>query len=278
MQPQTAPPPETPPPPRQPRQIPWGLITVIALGLVIVFVPGWLTGLLPGIPNPFEEETVDRSGPAVLKSIHDIEELHSATGHYEVIVDLEKDTALPAQVLGERTLFVGVGDVDAVIDLAQLEEDDVEVSDDGRRAVIRLLQPRLDDVALDLDLSYVYDRQEGVLNEIGDLFGGNDTGEREVFLAGERKIRDAAESSPELKRAARENAGARSRRCSRRSASRPSTSATARSSPKPPAGRKGRRPCRRRRAPRRRPGGEICPRRGGAEATSTSVPGASPWS
>ena len=206
MQPQTAPPPETPPPPRQPRQIPWGLITVIALGLVIVFVPGWLTGLLPGIPNPFEEETVDRSGPAVLKSIQDIEELHSATGHYEVIVDLEQDTALPAQVLGERTLFVGVGDVDAVIDLAQLEEDDIEVSDDGRRAVIRLPQPRLADVDLDLDSSYVYDRQEGVLNEIGGLFGGNDTGEREVFLAGERKIRDAAESSPELKRAARENA------------------------------------------------------------------------
>ena len=202
------PPPQAPPPPqpRQPRQIPWGLLTIAAFVLVLIFVPGWLTGLLPGIPNPFEEETVDRSGPAVLKSIRDLEELHSATGHFEVVVDLEQDTALPARVLGERTLFVGVGDVDAVIDLSELDDDAVQVSGDRRRARIRLPQPRLDEVRLDLDSSYVYDRQQGVLNEIGDLFGGNDTGEREVFLTGERKIRDAAESSPELKRAARHNA------------------------------------------------------------------------
>jgi hypothetical protein len=174
--------------------------------LVLLFVPGWLTGLLPGIPNPFEEETVDRSGPAVLKSIRGLEELHSATGHFEVVVDLEQDTALPAPVLGERTLFVGVGDVDAVIDLAELGEGAVQVSDDRRRATIRLPQPRLGDVRLDLDSSYVYDRQQGVLNELGDLFGGNDTGEREVFLAGQRKIEEAAEASPELTRAARLNA------------------------------------------------------------------------
>jgi hypothetical protein len=199
-------PPAPPPPPRRPRDIPWGLITLAAFVAVVILVPGWLTGLLPGIPNPFEEETIDRSGPAVLKSIRGLEELHSATGHFEVVVDLEQDTALPAAVLGERTLFVGVGDVDAVIDLSQLGEGAVQVSDDRRRATIRLPQPRLDDVALDLDSSYVYDRQQGVLNEVGDLFGSNETGEREVFLAGQRKIEEAAEASPELKRAARQNA------------------------------------------------------------------------
>jgi hypothetical protein len=201
-----APPPAPPAPPPPRRDIPWGLITLAAFVAVVIFVPGWLTGLLPGIPNPFEEETIDRSGPAVLKSIRGLEELHSATGHFEVVVDLEQDTALPAAVLGERTLFVGVGDVDAVIDLSQLGEGAVQVSDDRRRATIRLPQPRLDDVALDLDSSYVYDRQQGVLNEVGDLFGSNETGEREVFLAGQRKIEEAAEASPELKRAARQNA------------------------------------------------------------------------
>ena len=207
MQTQAPPPaPPAPPPPRQPRDIPWGLITLAAFVALVIFVPGWLTGLLPGIPNPFEEETIDRSGPAVLKSIRGLEELHSATGHFEVVVDLEKDTALPAAVLGERTLFVGVGDVDAVIDLSQLDDGAVQVSDDRRRATIRLPQPRLDDVALYLDSSYVYDRQQGILNEVGDLFGSNETGEREVFLAGQRKIEEAAEASPELKRAARQNA------------------------------------------------------------------------
>jgi hypothetical protein len=191
---------------RRPIQVPWGLLALAATVLVIVFVPSWLTGLIPGIPNPFEEETIDRSGPAVLRSVRELQELHAATGHYEVIVDLEQDTALPDALLGERTLFVGVGDVDAYVDLGDLEEDAVSVSEDGRRARIRLPQPRLDDVSLDLEESYVYDRQQGVLNEIGDLFGDNETSEREVFLAAEGKIRDAAEASPELRRAARESA------------------------------------------------------------------------
>ncbi|MGE5691253.1 MAG: DUF4230 domain-containing protein [Pseudomonadota bacterium] len=191
---------------RRPVNIPWGLIALAAVVLVAVLVPGWLTGLLPSLPNPFAEETIDRSGPAVLRSVRGLEELHSATGHYEVIVDLEQDTALPSQVLGERTLFVGVGDVDALVDLSQLRQDAVEVSDDRRRARILLPQPRLGEVRLDLDRSYVYDRRQGVLNELGDLFGGNDAGEREVFLAGQRKIQAAAESSPQLKQAARTNA------------------------------------------------------------------------
>ena len=191
---------------RRPIDVPWGLIVFGAIVLIALLVPGWLTGLLPSLPNPFEEKTIDRSGPAVLKSIRGLEELHSATGHFEVVVDLEQDTALPRAVLGERTLFVGVGDVDALVDLSELPEDAVQVSEDRRRATITLPQPRLDDVRLDLDRSYVYDRQQGVLNELGDLFGNNDTGEREVYLTAERKIRAAAESSPELTNAARLNA------------------------------------------------------------------------
>ncbi|HSL64001.1 MAG TPA: DUF4230 domain-containing protein, partial [Gaiellaceae bacterium] len=78
--------------------------------------------------------------------------------------------------------------------------------DDRRSATLVLPQPRLAEPRLDLEASYVYDRRQGVLNEIGDLFGSNETGEREVFLAAERKIGDAAEASPELRRAARDSA------------------------------------------------------------------------
>ena len=174
--------------------------------LLGLLVPGWLSGLLPDFPNPFREETVDRSGPAVLKSVRGLQELQAATGHFEVVVDLERDTALPGAILGERTLFVGVGDVDASVDLSQLDGEAVTVSDDRRSATLVLPQPRLAEPRLDLEASYVYDRRQGVLNEIGDLFGSNETGEREVFLAAERKIGDAAEASPELRRAARDSA------------------------------------------------------------------------
>lgn len=199
--------PPAPPPPAPPRRgIPWGLVGLGVVVLLGLLVPGWISGLLPSIPNPFAEKTVDRSGAAVLRSVRGLQELHAATGHFEVVVDLEQDTALPAAVLGERTLFVGVGDVDALVDLSQLGEDAVAVSGDRRSATLVLPQPRLGDPRLDLEASHVYDRRQGVLNELGDLFGGNETSEREVYLAAQRKIGAAAQSSPELRRAARDSA------------------------------------------------------------------------
>src|SRR5215218_6589978 len=117
------PPRQPPPPPEQPprRDIPWGLIVV---GIVVALMAAGVISfrdLLPSFDNPFRAETVDRSGPAVLKSIQDIGEFRAASGHFEVVIDLEKDTSLPSKVLGERILFVAVGSVDAGVDLNQLD-------------------------------------------------------------------------------------------------------------------------------------------------------------
>src|SRR5690242_9303303 len=42
--------------------------------------------------RPLAESTVDRSGPVVLKSIQDLARFQAATGTFQVVVDLEKDT------------------------------------------------------------------------------------------------------------------------------------------------------------------------------------------
>src|SRR5919106_2040867 len=197
-------PPETPqpqppsqPPPR--RDVPWGLIGLVAFVVVALAVPSWLTGLLPGIPNPFASETVDRSGPAVLRSIRDLSELRAASGHFEVIVDLEQDTGLPDEILGERTLFVAVGDVDASVDLGGLGQEAVDVA--GTSVSVTLPAPRLSEPRLDLERSYVYSRERGILNELGDLFRDERNVEREVYLAAEEKIASGAQSAGILRRA-----------------------------------------------------------------------------
>src|SRR6266540_1682528 len=88
------PPPPAPPqyePPRPRREVPWGLIT---LGILIIAVFGgvsWVRGVIPDFHNPFAETTVDRSGPAVLKSIQDLQEYHAATGNFQQIVALFGD-------------------------------------------------------------------------------------------------------------------------------------------------------------------------------------------
>jgi uncharacterized protein DUF4230 len=191
----TAPPPERhqpkPASPPQRRRFPWGLVT---LGLVVaafLYVPGWLIGLLPSLPNPFAERTVDRSQPALLRSIQDLREFRAASGQFEVIVDIERDTALPAAILGERTLFVAAGSVDATVDFGGLDRKDVAVSADRRSATITLPAPQLSKPRLDLQRSYVYDRDRGVLNRIGSVFSDGES-ERELYLASERKLAAAA--------------------------------------------------------------------------------------
>jgi hypothetical protein len=172
--------------------VPWGLVALLLSVLALVAARDWVRDVLPlpSLPgNPFAAETVDRTGPAVLQSIQDLREYRAATGHFEVIVDIERDTALPARLLGERALFVAVGNVDAVVDFGRLGDGAVSVSPDRRSATITLPRPSLSDARLDLERSYVYDRQRGVLNRLG---AGEGIPERELYLTAERRLAAAA--------------------------------------------------------------------------------------
>jgi hypothetical protein len=200
-----APPPE---PPRQEppgRDVPWALIVICVLIIGIASGVGWLRGVLPEFDNPFASETIDRSGPAVLKSIQNLHEYHAATGNFQVIVDLQDDTALPDELLGERTLFIAAGTVDATVDFSQLGGDAVEVSQDRRAATISLPRPQLGDAQVDPERSYVYDRQRGVFNKIGALFSDDPNDERRLYLLAEDKLEEAARGGAGLVPRAEEN-------------------------------------------------------------------------
>lgn len=198
--------PPEPPPQRPPSNVPWGALIAVAVAVVLlVGVRDWLPGLIPSFPNPFASETVDRSRPAVLQSLRDLSDYRAASGHYEVVVDIERDTPLPAGLLGERTLFVAVGDVDVAVDFSGLGSDAVEVSGDRREATVVLPEPRVDLPRLDLEQSYVYDRRRGVFNEIGSLFSDDSDAQREVYLAAQRRLAEAAEQNDALRERARVN-------------------------------------------------------------------------
>jgi hypothetical protein len=204
----TEPLPPAPPqyePPRPRREVPWGLIT---LGILIIAIFGgvsWVKGVIPDFHNPFAQTTIDRSGPAVLKSIQDLHEYHAATGNFQQIVDVHHDTGLPDRLLGDRTLFVAVGSVDALVDFGQVGQGGVEVSGDRRAATITLPRPRLSDPQIDVGRSYVYDRDSGLFNQIGSLFSDDPNSEREVYLLAEQKIRAAAQNGSGLVPRAEDN-------------------------------------------------------------------------
>lgn len=202
-------PPHEPPqyePPRRPRRdVPWGLIALGFVVVSIVFGVNWVRGILPDFHNPFATQTIDRSGAAVLKSIQDLREYHAATGNFQQIVDLQKNTSLPDELLGTRTLFVAYGTVDATVDFSSVGNGAVKVSGDRRAATITLPSPGLSEARIDPARSYVYDRNEGALNKIGDFFAPNDNNQQELYVLAEQKITDSARQGSGLVARAREN-------------------------------------------------------------------------
>ena len=170
--------------------------SLVALGVVVLsgflFV-GWMKDLLPGLGNPFGTETVDRSGPAVLKSIENLRDFRAASGHFEVIVDVEEDARfVPAKIKGERVLFVAIGSVDAGVDFTGLEDGAVDVSDDGKSVSLELPPATFREPELDLERSYVYDRDRGAIDRIQSLLGDDVGVERDLYPLAEEKLANAA--------------------------------------------------------------------------------------
>ncbi|MFE2508496.1 DUF4230 domain-containing protein [Streptomyces naganishii] len=194
---------------RQPRRMPgWAkAVTAVVLVLAVLFA-GIRLAVLPGIKDLFGTETHDRSGPALLKSIQDLSRYDAASGNFQVVVDLEKDSKyLPDAIRGTRTLYVGAGTVDAYVDLGRVGQGDVTVNGDRTSATLRLPHARLGKAALDADHSYAVSKQRGLLDRLGDLFSDNPNSEHAVQQLAVRHIADAAKGSGLTARAETNTAG-----------------------------------------------------------------------
>jgi hypothetical protein len=192
------------PPPRPPRPLPpsarptrrrSAARTVGALvlaGMALVGV-NRLGDLIPHLANPFRTETVNRSGPAVLKALDDLHQYRAATGSFQVLLDIEKDASyLPSVLKGERTLFVANGRVEAGVDFSGLTADAVVVSPDRRSVTITLPHATLAPPTIDPQASYVASRDRGLFDRIGSVFTDSPTSERPLYLEAEPRLAQAA--------------------------------------------------------------------------------------
>lgn len=157
---------------------------------------------LPSL-NPFGSETIDRSQPAVLRSIEKLSEYRAATANLEVIVDVERDVKLlPSFIKGEKVLFVAGGTVDAVV---SFEDPGVEVDEGRRSATITLPPPGLSEARIDLERSRVYDRDRGLLDRVESVFEDSPTSDQELIALAETKLEEAAAEDASLGAAAERN-------------------------------------------------------------------------
>ncbi|MGW2517094.1 DUF4230 domain-containing protein [Streptomyces sp. NPDC001617] len=185
------------------RRMPGWAKAVSAVVLVlVVFFAGIRLSVLPGLKDLFGTQTHDRTGPALLQSIQDMSRYDAASGNFQVVVDLEKDTKyLPDAIRGSRVLYVGAGTVDAYVDLGKVGKDDVTVNGDRTSAALRLPHAALGKPALDPDRSYAVSKQRGLLDRLGDFFSDNPNSEQAVQKLAVKHIGDAAKDSGLTKRA-----------------------------------------------------------------------------
>ncbi len=170
-------------------------------GALLVGVVLALTAWRPEL-NPFRDSTTDRTGASVLQSLTDLSEYHAASAHYETVVDIEEDGGrfVPDFLSGERVLYVGKGDVAAVVDFGELDERRIVLSEDARSVRVTLPQPTVDRPELDLENSYVVLHDEGLINR----FRGSEL-EREAQLRAVEQMTAAAADEGLLLELAREN-------------------------------------------------------------------------
>ncbi|MFC6082244.1 DUF4230 domain-containing protein [Sphaerisporangium aureirubrum] len=146
--------------------------------------------------DPFGTRNVDRSPPVLLQSIQDMSRYQAAAGNFQVIVDLEKDAPfLPDALKGSRTLFVGVGSVDAYVDFSGLKDDAITISPDRTEVTVRLPRAQLERPNLDHQKSHVYARERGLFDRFNDMLSDNPADQQELYVLAEQKIAEAAQQS-----------------------------------------------------------------------------------
>ncbi|WP_106194810.1 DUF4230 domain-containing protein [Umezawaea tangerina] len=181
-------------PRRSSSRSPWVWRGFVALCLVVVAAAALqLVGLVPKL-SLFGTDTVDRSQPALLKSLRDLSQYHAASGDYQVVIDIEKDVRFVPDVLaGQRTLFVSNGSVNAYVDFGGLADGAMTVSEERKTVDVTLPKPQLDKPNLDHEHSYVFAQERGLFDRLASVVQTSD--QQPFYVAAEQKIADAAKES-----------------------------------------------------------------------------------
>ena len=183
-----------------------GKVVTAAVGLAavaVLLVALSAVHLLPQLRNPFGETTTITSQPVLLKSITALSRYEAASGTFQVVVDLTQHSLLPSFLQGSETLFIGQGTDIAFVNFGQLKGTAIQVSVNRTAVTVKLPPAQLEPAVLNVKQSYVYAQQQGLLNRIGDFFGGNPNSQQQVYIAAQQKIQTAARRSPLLAEAER---------------------------------------------------------------------------
>jgi hypothetical protein len=192
------------PPPRRRRRAVKAVAAVAGLALL---VPAGMQvyDSMTDWGTPPEQQVVDRSPAPLLTALDDLAQYRAATGTFQVLVDVEKDTPyLPPAISGERTTLFATGNVDAFVDFTNVGPERVVVSDDRRTVAITLPPAQLSPATVDPGASRVVGRERGLVERVSGVFEDSPTDDQSLYQLAEDKL-DAAARESDLTARAEEN-------------------------------------------------------------------------
>lgn len=176
---------------------------VTGLVLVVALIAASALSLFPKVSNPIREKEVDRTGPAVLKSLDDLADYHASTAEIQTTVDIEKDVSwVPGFFAGERYTYLAIGEIDGVVDLSAIDTRTVVISGTSEKVVTVIVPPaHLSKVTLDVERSKIIAHDRGLANRVSDFFAKNPDELDDVQKKSIPKLESAAAETEVLERA-----------------------------------------------------------------------------
>ena len=190
-------------PPHNTRVLPsWLRFVVLGSALIVASSAALCTHRVLNIPDPelppLRTTTEElRATPAVVTALRELSRLESAQARVERVIDLRdrQESIFGLIEASDAILLVAAGDVVAGVDLSELGEGDVSVSEDRREAEVRLPRAAVLSARLDNDATYVHTRTTELLAR------RSETLETRARQAAERELEAAAVEAGLLTRA-----------------------------------------------------------------------------
>lgn len=178
----------------------------LVIGVLLVVAMAAVVAQIAGVLSFGSTTSVDRSQPALLESLEDLNSYRAASGNFQIVVDLENDVqGVPDWLAGDRKIMVAAGSVDAEVDFSGLDESAITMDEERSTVTIVLPEPQLTDADLDLSKTYVAVEQRGLLDRANDALSSTpSSNQNEMFLLAEDRL-EAAAADTELIEQAEEN-------------------------------------------------------------------------
>lgn len=159
----------------------------------------WVAMILAPEPEVPSEVVDVRPTSSVVIAVRDLARLESASYHVERVIDMSSRQRRLFGLLEaeDSILLVAAADVVAGVDLSEIAEEDVHVSEDGRRVTVVLPVVRVLSARLDNDRTYVHHRDTDLLARRRESL------ETDARREAERTLEDAALEAGILERAQR---------------------------------------------------------------------------